>query len=525
MKPSPQQADFYQALLQTSQHLALEATAGSGKTTTIVQAAKLLPSSSKRLFLAFNKSIVVELSKRLPAGVRCDTLHAMGMKALQQRYRGKLAVNEFKTMNYCDGPMRSLQIEEKQKMGFKFAMRELVDLARMTLCDWEVEAVLELADRYGLSIDEKQAAAAIVILRNMERYNFTDLPQGEQGRIVDYTDMVYLPATTEAFAVPQFDYVFIDEAQDLNACQRLFVERLLVPETGRLISVGDPRQSIYGFAGSDIFSFTKLQQRPNTLTLPLSVSFRCAARIVAEANKVYPEIQAATHAKAGEVRLGSSREITDGDLIICRNTKPLIELFFVLIDRDQRCSLAGKDIEKGLLSLVGRVSHMGLSAALKRLDGMLLALEQQLVTRGVKKPTEHPRYVNLADKVEVIELIAQRSRTMEEVRHTITNLFAEVEGGAKLMTIHRSKGLEATRVFLLRPDLMPSKFAVADWELVQEKNLRFVAYTRAKDSLIILPMVEPAEYSEEMQAEMGYGQIKITDKKWGQTVKQLNAVE
>jgi DNA helicase-2/ATP-dependent DNA helicase PcrA len=522
VKASPQQQEVYNALLQTDQNLAVEATAGSGKTTTIVNACKLLPKSSRRLFLAFNKSITLELKKRLPEGVRCETLHAMGMQALQQRYRGALRVNEFKTMNYCDGPIRALKIEEKKQIGFKYMVRELVDLARMTLCEPTVAALLELADRYGLAIEEEAAKAVVVILANLERYNFTELANVEEKRQVDFTDMVHLPATSDAFTVPQFDYVFIDEAQDLNACQRLFVERLLAPNGGRLISVGDPRQSIYGFAGSDIYSFEKLQQRPNTLTLPLSVSYRCATRIVEQASKVYPEIQPAPFAKAGEVRLGSSDEVGDGDLVICRNTKPLVELFFVLIDREQRCSLAGKDIEKGLVALVSRVAHMGLSAGLKRLDGLLLHLEQQLSTRGVKKPQEHPRYVNLADKVEIVELIAGRCNTMEEVRHMVTNLFAEIEGGAKLMTIHRSKGLEAERVFLLRPDLMPSKFAVSDWELVQERNLRFVAYTRAKDSLLILRDVQPESFELEEDGQLAAGEIKKTDKRWGQTVKQLN---
>lgn len=522
MRASPQQEAVYNALLHTQQNLAVAATAGSGKTTTIVAACKLLPKSSRRLFLAFNKSIVEELRKRLPEGVRCDTLHAMGMKALQQRYRGGLRLNEFKTMNYCDGPMRALQIEEKRKLGFKFMVRDLVDLARMTLCENTVPALLELADRYGLAIEEEAAKAVRVILDNLERYNFTELANPDEKRQIDFTDMVHLPATSDAFAVPLFDYVFIDEAQDLNACQRLFVERLIDPNGGRLIAVGDARQSIYGFAGSDIYSFQTLQERPNTLTLPLSVSFRCAARIVEQARKVYPEIEAAPHAKTGEVRLGSSDEVGDGDLVICRNTKPLIELFFVLIDREQKCSIAGKDIEKGLLALVSRVANMGLEAGLKKLLALQTHLEQQLAARGVKKPTEHPRYVNLADKVEVIELIAQRCRTMPEVQQLVHTLFAEIEGGAKLMTIHRSKGLESERVFLLRPDLMPSKFAVADWELVQERNLRFVAYTRAKDSLIVLREVQPESFELEEDGELAAGQIKKTDKKWGQTVNQLN---
>ena len=56
-------------------------------------------------------------------------------------------------------------------------------------------------------------------------------------------------------------------------------------------------------------------------------------------------------------------------------------------------------------------------------------------------------------------------------------------GGIILSTIHKSKGLEADRVFIIHSELMPSKFAKKAWERTQEKNLIYVAYTRAKSVL------------------------------------------
>jgi len=56
-------------------------------------------------------------------------------------------------------------------------------------------------------------------------------------------------------------------------------------------------------------------------------------------------------------------------------------------------------------------------------------------------------------------------------------------GGIKLSSVHRAKGLEAERVFLLDPHRMPSSRAEKDWELEQENNLIYVAYTRARRAL------------------------------------------
>jgi superfamily I DNA/RNA helicase len=53
-----------------------------------------------------------------------------------------------------------------------------------------------------------------------------------------------------------------------------------------------------------------------------------------------------------------------------------------------------------------------------------------------------------------------------------------------LSTIHKAKGAEAPRVVVLDPRRMPSKAARVDWEIQQERNLAYVAYTRAREELL-----------------------------------------
>lgn len=55
-----------------------------------------------------------------------------------------------------------------------------------------------------------------------------------------------------------------------------------------------------------------------------------------------------------------------------------------------------------------------------------------------------------------------------------------------LSTIHKAKGLEAERVFILKPDLMPHPKAKRGWEIDQENNLRYVAITRSKRELYLV---------------------------------------
>ena len=88
MKPSKYQEQIYLHQVTTNKNITVKAGPGSGKTTTIVEASKLVPYGKKALFLAFNKSIVIELKKKLPATVDCSTMHSMGSRVIRAHYPG-----------------------------------------------------------------------------------------------------------------------------------------------------------------------------------------------------------------------------------------------------------------------------------------------------------------------------------------------------------------------------------------------------------------------------------------------------
>jgi len=64
----------------------------------------------------------------------------------------------------------------------------------------------------------------------------------------------------------------------------------------------------------------------------------------------------------------------------------------------------------------------------------------------------------------------------------------EEENPIVLTTAHKSKGLEFSRVYILRYDLFPHKKAKRPKDLAQEANMKYVAITRAKDELHILEL-------------------------------------
>jgi superfamily I DNA/RNA helicase len=86
----------------------------------------------------------------------------------------------------------------------------------MTLTDPRDRAALRaLALQYGIDLRELMAAGVAQLIT-------WGAEQAARSRIVDFTDMVFLPVhlTLEA---PQFDSIFTDECQDLNVAQRELV--------------------------------------------------------------------------------------------------------------------------------------------------------------------------------------------------------------------------------------------------------------------------------------------------------------
>lgn len=84
--PSPYQQRIYDFIESGTGNAVINAVAGSGKTTTLINLLAKVPTTSRVLFLAFNKSIVEELkikTQRFP-NVEVKTLHSLGMSGLRK---------------------------------------------------------------------------------------------------------------------------------------------------------------------------------------------------------------------------------------------------------------------------------------------------------------------------------------------------------------------------------------------------------------------------------------------------------
>ena len=206
---------------------------------------------------------------------------------------------------------------------------------------------------------------------------------------------------------------------------------------------------------------------------------------MALAQTVYPEaIEAHPDAIEGKVWKGTLDEAEAGDMVICRNTKPLFIAFFFFLQKDVKSFIVGRDLEKGLISLSESVRGTTKEKVSKNIDNKLETLYQELKADGISKPENSPKYIALLEKAEIVLFILEKVKYPFDLIPKIEEIFHEDKKAILLTSGHRAKGLECDRVFFIETvkgeKLLPSKYAVLDWQIQQEENLKFVIYTRAK---------------------------------------------
>ncbi len=485
MKPSKYQLDIFEKIRNTKSNICISATAGSGKSTTIVKSSELLPRTERSIFVAFNAEIVKSLKLKLPYNIDCLTIHSLGMRSIIGSVGVKMLVSKYKVLGFCEKLKEKNSFDNKEWLGFKFNVFEIVNKLRLNMLEPTIENINFVIDYYDISTIGDEAIDSIEIFNDITIYNKN---LSKKTNVIDFIDMIYLPAMYDYFTLPTYDNVFVDEGQDLSKLQHLFINKL-VNKKGRIVFVGDKYQAIYGFAGADVSSFESFEKRENTLNLPLSICYRCAKEIVKKAKEVNDEIEPFDEQKEGVVRQGSFQEIDQGDMVLSRITRPLIYLFYKLLENNKKSYIVGKDIETGLKNLVIKLKGVSVEKGMERLRGDLMKIFNDLKANGYEAPERHPKYVNLSEKIMAIQIISKGCDDMKEVEQKISQIFEEKKDAIKLMTIHKSKGLENERVFLITKFdgmiLQPWKYAKKSWELVQERNLMFVAYTRAKSELIL----------------------------------------
>jgi DNA helicase-2/ATP-dependent DNA helicase PcrA len=237
------------------------APAGSGKTKTLVNRILFLLNqgipAEKILALAFNKKARDEMQERLERrgvhGLEVRTFHSLGYQIVREELGWKFNSSTSKQISKALMKSAILQHTELPPSRNKDPLDAF--LAGMRRAKMELPPLSTETVEYGDRIYPFEAIF------------YTFLKNQLNASFVDFDDMIYLSirALLENILLrrsyqARFEYVLVDEFQDLNEAQLLLLQLLAIPENN-IFAVGDDDQMIYGFRGADVKHILQFDKR------------------------------------------------------------------------------------------------------------------------------------------------------------------------------------------------------------------------------------------------------------------------
>lgn len=471
LAPSEQQKAIFRDVCEDPSALIVQAFAGTGKTATIVEAMRGIPLGKSILYVIFANRNAREAEGKCEPRVEVRTCHALGLAALKKAFGNKLEVDAKgdKTYNIS----LALLGPEDEKAELRYYFGKAMDLAKGYLCE-RPEQVIEVCDKHAIEfcgMDEGDFARKV--LEGLEL-------SARQYMRVEFSDMIWLPIKL-GVTIPQFDYVFPDEAQDLSPARIELVLRAIKPG-GKLCAVGDEWQAIFGFTGADAHAMQTLKERTGAHVLPLHTTYRCGKAIVEMAKAYVPEYTAWEGNCDGVVAERTLQQLlappekggaAPGDFVISRVNAPLVSMCLALIKEGRKASVLGKDLGKNLSYMIKRSKAESVGGFLAWLDDWKNTECERLTARN--KPCEH-----ITDKYDCMIAICEGRKTLDDVRAHIEDMFSDDDEGAKVVftTAHKSKGLERDRCWILT--------YTYKCKGEQEDNIMYVSITRARNELYLV---------------------------------------
>lgn len=483
-KPSKYQQALYDEMLKNEHNIIVSAVAGAGKTTSIVNALNLLPSTDSKVFLAFNKAIVEDLKTKITASnTTIQTLHSAGFSSMMKTYKSKL--DNYKYINFLKDSLFllsttiSVDNSVEETYSFKNRVIKLLDLSRSGLLN-TTEDIENCALEHEIELSGDEAEVVLKLMNwGMD-----------QVTKIDFCDMIWIPVIKN-LRLQTYNWVFIDECQDLNPMQNKLFQMMIEPKNGKFIAVGDRAQSIQFFAGADNNSFDNIANLPNTIELPLSICYRCPKSIVNKAKELVPQIEAAEWAKEGIVEeVTDLKKVNAGDMVLSRVTSDLVKGCMKYIRAGIPAYVKGKDIGAGLKSIVKRSKKTEIGDLFNFLADELYKIQVSTAKRlkiSIEEAKDDNKYIAFEDKINTLNVISDGCKDTKSMLEKIDNLFKDNANGICFSTIHKAKGLEADNIFIIALDKLPLKRAMKNpIQAQQEWNLAYVAYTRAKSALYLV---------------------------------------
>lgn len=494
MNMTPEVRTILGHMVNGTGNLLVNSTAGSGKTTLILESMEYISPDDTKLLCSFTNKITDELKERVfkarIENCTVSTLNSLGWQTVKARYKARRP-DKYKTGRHLGNLFfpKWKEIDEQKKGFFKHVkfMERMIGVLKGYLIhpDQVKDRWEELSVFHSIEKPESDLLDDMLIQTYRaaweDRVNF------------DFDDMKLVPVI-DRLSMPKFDWVYEDEAQDSNLCDYELL-RMVGHPGSRYVFVGDDEQAIYLFRGACNDALERATELYACTELGLTVCWRCPDSHIREAQTVSSKITPPTPNPKGEGILEwlEAEEFNpkEGAYCLSRTTAVAVQECLQTIRKGKKASVLGREIIESLTDLIdkmvekGRIdpnSSLGLEKFKQHLEDYSAEEVGRLSRLGYDSSAEQ-----LQDRCDTILAFVHDSTSVNDLSYRLSAIFTDKEDdGILFMTIHKAKGLTHNVIYFLDEGNCPHPSAKTPQAQAQEQHLRFIALTRSTSELYIV---------------------------------------
>lgn len=487
-----------EAVIATNHDLVINAVAGSGKTTTLIEYAKTRTANSKILYLAFNKTVKTEAIQKFAAAgvdhVKVETAHSLAFDYII-KHSNYHVEQGYKSYEWCD----ILNIKTGDRHT-DFIIASHVNKFISYFCNSNVAKVQEL--NYGDVVTDAKAKTFVLnFYQKIEHFTREALAKMDKAEI-SVTHDFYLKKFQLSNPVLPYDYILFDEGQDASAAMLdVFLKQKAIK-----IIVGDAHQQIYGWR----YAINSLQ-KVDFPVYNLSNSFRFDEEVALIANKILgwkKNLQQLPAVKI--IGVGLPSELIKTKATLGRTN---LSLLLNAIAQWQHGNIKTLHFEGNINSYTFADEGASLYDVLNLYNGKPQKIKDKLIA-GMKTMKELEDYIEKTEDNSlgmIVEVVKEFGNKLPSLINELKNNHSAAKEDADMIfsTVHRCKGMEYDEVTLLNDFVNEEKLKkyIAQYggdkmnerdknRLSEEINILYVAATRAKSKLKIPPEINPLKSIE-----------------------------
>ncbi|MEZ4884491.1 MAG: 3'-5' exonuclease [Chitinophagales bacterium] len=477
-----------QAIIHSTGNIKINAVAGSGKTTTVIEYARSRPKQSRILYLAFNKSVKLEAIQKFTDkglnNVQVETAHSLAYHHIVKNSGYNINAPGYKTHEIKD----LLEIKGYKEKHTEYVIANHVQQFVSYFCNSTAKKVKNL--NYLDVIAEPKARVFVQnFYDDILQYTRLFLAKMERGEI-DITHDFYLKKFQLSQPVLPYNYILFDEGQDASSAML----EVFLKQKGTKVIVGDTHQQIYGWR----YAVNSLE-KVDYPSFNLSNSFRFEADVASLAGKILQWKKYLTNYQDIDIKgIGNNDAVKTQATLARSNLALLVKAIELAVEEKEIKNLY---FEGNINSYTYADEGASIYDVLSLYNGRRKGIRDKLI-KSMNSMSELEDYIEKTEDRSmkmVVDVVKKYRNSLPTHIQTIKNmhLVDEEKHNADMVfsTVHRCKGMEYDVVTLendflneatLLKIMKESKESdLPKQKLLEEINVLYVAVTRTKNLLHI----------------------------------------